>query len=178
MAEDITFTRIRITHHCLHFPYVNISMTDEVDTIIKEQANMPAAKIWETILGRKLEEKLLKMKADCEIDIIPIQVKEGIDTLAFTFKGVLDEVGKEIVKVAMDSTWKTNALGYELYGIVGKLNGQAIPLTFCFTASTNENVVHGAKDCLLCSVIKFVAERCPNIQFTLSDKDTMEINGF
>ncbi|KAF8871937.1 hypothetical protein CPB84DRAFT_1691780 [Gymnopilus junonius] len=58
MAEDITFARIRITHHCLHFPYVDISMTDEVDAIIKEQANMPAAKIWETILGRKLEGQL------------------------------------------------------------------------------------------------------------------------
>ncbi|KAF8871936.1 hypothetical protein CPB84DRAFT_1753800 [Gymnopilus junonius] len=58
------------------------------------------------------------MKADCKIDIIPIQVEEGIDALAFTFKGVLNEVRKEIVEVAMDSTWKTNALGYELYIII------------------------------------------------------------
>ena len=65
-----------------------------------------------------------------------------------------------------------------MFAIVGEFNGQAVPLVFCFTASTNGNATKGAKDRLLCSVIKYVAKRCPNIQFTLSDKDTTEINGF
>jgi hypothetical protein len=34
----------------------------------------------------------------------------------------------------------------------------------------------GAKDRMLRDVIKFVKEKCPNIKFTLSDKDVSEIN--
>lgn len=77
-----------------------------------------------------------------------------------------------------DMIGKTNAVGYELYGIVGELDGQAIPLGFCFTASTSGNAAPGAKDRLLRSVIRYISDRCPNIEFTLSDKDLTEINGF
>lgn len=73
---------------------------------------------------------------------------------------------------------KTNAAGYELYGLVGELNGQAVPLAFCFTASTDGTALDGAKDRLLRTVIRFVSNKCPNIDFTLSDKDLTEINGF
>jgi hypothetical protein len=84
----------------------------------------------------------------------------------------------KINKSANDVVGKTNAVGYELYGIVGELNGQAIPLGFCFTASTSGNAAPGAKDRLLRSVIRYISDRCPNIEFTLSDKDLTEINGF
>ena len=67
---------------------------------------------------------------------------------------------------------------YELYGLVGEINGQAIPLAFCFTASTDGNAPEGAKERLIRTVIRFVFHRCPNINFTLSDKDVSEINGF
>ena len=73
---------------------------------------------------------------------------------------------------------KTNAAGYELYGIVGELNGQAVPLAFCFTTSTDGTALDGAKDRLLRTVIRFISKKCPNIDFTLSDKDLTEINGF
>ncbi|KAF8884072.1 hypothetical protein CPB84DRAFT_1817005 [Gymnopilus junonius] len=199
---------IIITHHLSHWGYLDISITEDVEAIIKERVNMPASKIWEAILlegiqGQVTEKqvharwaslneeqwkmdddqvksaiKLLEKKEGHEIEIIPVQLEEGIDAVTFTFKGVLDVVGEEIVKVAMDSTWKTNAAGYELYGFIGELNGQAIPLAFCFTASTNGKAPEGAKDCLLHSVIKYIAKRCPNIEFTLSDKYTTEIDGF
>lgn len=72
---------------------------------------------------------------------------------------------------------KTNAAGYELYAIVGEIDGRAIPLAFCFTASDG-TALDGAKDRLLRTIIKFVSNKCPNIEFTLSDKDLTEINGF
>ncbi|KIM44631.1 hypothetical protein M413DRAFT_43043, partial [Hebeloma cylindrosporum] len=111
-----------------------------------------------------------------EVDIIPTVREDGIDAVAFAFKGVLEEIGEEIAEVAMDSTWKTNAAGYELYGIVSELNGRAVPLAFCFTASTDGTALDGAKDRLLRTVIRFMSEKCPNIKFTLSDKDLTEIN--
>ena len=39
-----------------------------------------------------------------KVDIIPIALEDGIDAVAFTFKGILEDVGKDIVEVAMDST--------------------------------------------------------------------------
>jgi hypothetical protein len=73
---------------------------------------------------------------------------------------------------------KTNALGYELFAIVGEANGQALPLAFAFTASTSQEAQPGAKDRMLQHVIKHIHEGCPNITYTLSDKDMSEINAF
>lgn len=72
---------------------------------------------------------------------------------------------------------KTNALGHEFFALVGEGNGQAIPMAFAFTASSGEAAV-SAKEHLLRDFIGWISERCPNITFTLSDKDTAEINAF
>jgi len=40
------------------------------------------------------------------VDIIPTVQEDGIDAVAFTFRGVLEDIGKEIAEVAMDSTCK------------------------------------------------------------------------
>jgi hypothetical protein len=129
-----------------------------------------------------------------KIDVIPILAEAGIDAIAFAFKDILEGYGEEVIEVAMDSTcqspissplhlirfWlgKTNAKGYELYGIVGEANGQALPLAFAFTASISTDVQPGAKDRMLQHVIKHIHKHCPNIAFTLSDKDLSEINAF
>ncbi|KDR77335.1 hypothetical protein GALMADRAFT_66460 [Galerina marginata CBS 339.88] len=199
---------VKITHHRPHSQYVDISLTDKVDAIIQSMINMPASKAWDSILAQReqgeltekqiyarwaqLNEekwrldddqalsatKLLQSKEGHEVEIIPTIREDGISAVAFTFKGILEDVGSDIVEVAMDSTWKTNAAGYELYGLVGELNGRAVPLAFCFTASTDGTALEGAKDRLLRTVIRFVAKKCANIKFTLSDKDLTEINGF
>ena len=51
--------------------------------------------------------KLLDSKQGREVDIIPTVREDGIDAIAFAFKGVLEEIGEEIVEVAMDSTCKS-----------------------------------------------------------------------
>lgn len=48
--------------------------------------------------------KLLKSMEGHKVNIIPVTLEDGIDAVAFTFKGVLEDVGKDIVEVAMDST--------------------------------------------------------------------------
>jgi MULE transposase domain len=130
------------------------------------------------------------------IDIIPVPAEDGISALAFAFRDALKLYGEQIIEVAMDSTCqayldscisqvlmilssgKTNALGYELYGIVGEANGQALPLAFAFTASIAGDAAPGTKDRMLQHVISHVHQHCPNIAFTLSDKDVSEINAF
>jgi hypothetical protein len=70
---------------------------------------------------------------------------------------------------------KTNAAAYELYAAVGEANGCSLPLAFIFTQTTAE-AEPNAKDRLLVQVLEWIKMRCPNIMFTLSDKDTSEIN--
>jgi hypothetical protein len=74
-------------------------------------------------------------------------------------------------------TGKTNALGFEFYALVGEANGQAIPIAFVFTTSMG-TAAPGAKNHMLQDFVGWISDRCPNITFTLSDKDTAEINAF
>jgi MULE transposase domain. len=75
------------------------------------------------------------------------------------------------------STGKTNALGYELYSVVAEVNGQGIPVAFIFTTSDG-TAEEGAKERMLQDLLEYLKKRCPNIMFTLSDKELSEINAF
>jgi hypothetical protein len=48
--------------------------------------------------------KLLELKNGHEVEVIPTDPEDGISSVSFTFKGVLEEVGEDIIEVAMDST--------------------------------------------------------------------------
>ncbi|KIM44632.1 hypothetical protein M413DRAFT_46879, partial [Hebeloma cylindrosporum] len=50
--------RIKITHHRPHCQYVDISLTDKVDNIIKTMIDMPASKAWDSILAQKEQGEL------------------------------------------------------------------------------------------------------------------------
>ena len=43
--RDTSLAGVVITHHRSHCPYVDISVTDKVESIIKEMINMPASKV-------------------------------------------------------------------------------------------------------------------------------------
>ena len=47
---------------------------------------------------------VLKRTKDLDIEIISVPTEDGILSLAFSFKNILEDYGKEIVKLAMDST--------------------------------------------------------------------------
>ncbi|KIK52109.1 hypothetical protein GYMLUDRAFT_111298, partial [Collybiopsis luxurians FD-317 M1] len=121
--------------------------------------------------------KLLKHLEGTKVEKIDITQRDGISAIAFAFKEILDDMGKTIDKILMDSTWKTNALGYELFAIVGEANGQAVPLAFMCITLTKEASA-GTKELVLRDFICWISHRCPNIKFTLTDKDIIEINGF
>lgn len=65
-------------------------------------------------------------------------------------------------------------MGYELYGFVAEANGEAMPVAFLFTTSTGEPA-EGAKTRMLCDILKYLNEHCPNIMFTLSDEEPADI---
>jgi len=48
--------------------------------------------------------KLLEKKEGHAVEIIPTIREDGINAIAFTFKGVLEDIGGDIIEVAMDST--------------------------------------------------------------------------
>ncbi|KAJ3720039.1 hypothetical protein C8R42DRAFT_549361, partial [Lentinula raphanica] len=198
--------RVHLAHKA-HPEYVSISISEADQKIIEEMRHHSPSKIWDHILKRdpdtELTEKqiqakwtrinkvhwhldkdqvtsalqLLQQSEKEKIEVIPITQREGASSIAFAFTEILDSVGNQIEEILMDSTWKTNALSYELFAIVGELNGQAIPLAFQLNTLTKA-ADDGVKELLLRDFIRWLARRCPNIKFTLSDKDITEINAF
>ena len=67
-------------------------------------------------------------------------------------------------------------MGYELYGIVGEVNGQALLLAFTFTCSTDGTATPGTKDRMLQKVLQHVDKYCPNIAAVHLDKDPTELS--
>lgn len=48
--------------------------------------------------------KVLERAEGIDVEIIPIRNEPGISTIAFGFKDILDDYGKEIKEIAMDLT--------------------------------------------------------------------------
>lgn len=48
--------------------------------------------------------KILEWLDGIDIDIIPIQPEDGMSTIVFGFREILDDYGKDIKEIAMDST--------------------------------------------------------------------------
>ncbi|KAJ7716732.1 hypothetical protein DFH07DRAFT_700087, partial [Mycena maculata] len=207
VREDDDTIGMRLTHHRAHCPYVDISIPKEIKQLIESMKNSPASAIWDHIMREnpsteltrkqvyaewaRVNESVWKLDSDQiksatkllervegeKIEIIPIEKQSGIDAVAFSFINILRDFGDQIEEVAMDSTWKTNALGHELYAIVGEANGQAIPTWFMFLGC-DASADTGAKELTLRHLIRHVDIYCKHIMFTGSDKDTVEISGF
>ena len=89
------------------------------------------------------------------VKILPITSKDGITYLCLG---------------------KTNATGYELYSFFSEANGQLLPLAFIFTKMTDRSAKSSAKQQIITEILAELSRCCPNIKFTLSDKDPSEIN--
>jgi hypothetical protein len=50
--------------------------------------------------------KVLKRIDNLDIEIIDLPTEDGISSLAFNFKDILEDYGDEIIEIAMDSTCK------------------------------------------------------------------------
>ncbi|KAJ7482135.1 hypothetical protein B0H11DRAFT_2157722 [Mycena galericulata] len=199
---------LRLTHHRAHAQYINISMDEEIKQVIEEMKNSTASAVWDRILREnpdteltqkqvyahwaRLNESVWKLDPDQvksatmllerldgeKIEIIPVQKEPGIEAISFSFINILRDFGDQIEEVAMDSTWKTNALGHELYGLVGEANGQSLPVSFMFIGNSDDSAETGGKERTLRHLIRHVGSHCKNIMFTGSDKETIEITGF
>ncbi|KAJ7440654.1 hypothetical protein B0H11DRAFT_1750566 [Mycena galericulata] len=200
--------RLRLTHHRAHSQYINISMDEEIKQVIEEMKNSTASAVWDRILREnpdteltqkqvyahwaRLNESVWKLDPDQvksatmllerldgeKIEIIPVQKEPGIEAISFSFINILRDFGDQIEEVAMDSTWKTNALGHELYGLVGEANGQSLPVSFMFIGNSDDSAETGSKERTFRHLIRHVGSHCKNIMFTGSDKETIEITGF
>ncbi|TDL17450.1 hypothetical protein BD410DRAFT_776119 [Rickenella mellea] len=208
VSDDMPDTvRVRIRHHSAHGKYTDIAIPDNIKELISQMSNSVPSQIWDRILQENPDTELTRKQIYAhwthinknkwrlhenqvesahavmkkfdgkDIEIIPVKEEKGIAVMAFGLKEILENYGHSIAEVAMDSTWKTNAVGHELYAAVGEANGRALPLAFVFTTSTGE-AAPNAKDRMLGDVLEWLAKRCPNIIFTLSDKDQSEINAF
>ncbi|KAG6904096.1 hypothetical protein DXG01_012660, partial [Tephrocybe rancida] len=53
--NDPSTVILRVTHYENHIPYTDISVSEKVDELIKSMSDLPATKIWDVILEKKLE---------------------------------------------------------------------------------------------------------------------------
>ncbi|KAJ7240933.1 hypothetical protein C8J57DRAFT_1561968, partial [Mycena rebaudengoi] len=197
--------RLRLQHHEPHLHYVEITINQKIKTLVESLKHESATNIWTHVLRENPETEItqkqiyalwsdlnegawrldddqvksaqmvLQKMEGTEVELIPINPEPGIHSITFGFKEILDGWAEKTEELAMDSTWKTNQAGYELYGFVGEAIGQAMPFAFMFTTSTSD-AAEGAKTRMLRDILKYMAQRCPNIMFTLSDKEVAEIN--
>ncbi|KAF7344983.1 SWIM-type domain-containing protein [Mycena venus] len=197
--------RLKLKHHQSHIHYVDISINKNIRDLVEGMKHDSATNIWTRVLAQnpgtevtqkqiyalwselnegewrldddqvKSAQMILQKMEGTEVEFIPIRSEPGIHSIAFAFKEVLDGWAKENEELAMDLTWRTNAAQYELYAFVGEANGQAMPFVFLFTVSTGD-AAEGAKTRMLGDVLKYMNKRCPDIMFTLSDKEPAEIS--
>lgn len=76
----------------------------------------------------------------------------------------------------IDLPVNTNAQRYEISALIGEANGQGIPLGFILHVSTDGTAVEGAKERALDDFLRYFAQKCPRVKFTLSDKEISEVN--
>ncbi|KZT21979.1 hypothetical protein NEOLEDRAFT_1150272 [Neolentinus lepideus HHB14362 ss-1] len=122
--------------------------------------------------------KVLEAANGEEAEIIDVTWEKGITVMAFALKELVAIFGAETAELAMDSTWKTNAVAYELYAIVSEANCQALPMGFVLTAMTDGSATKGAKERMLTETLQWFKKHCSNVKFTLSDKDWSKIQAF
>ncbi|KAJ7755629.1 hypothetical protein DFH07DRAFT_742930 [Mycena maculata] len=208
VVEGEVTLSIRLTHHQAHCQYVDISIDNDTKKLIEAMKDSPASAIWDHIMREypsteitrkqvyahwaRVNESVWKLHPNQvksatmlleqwdgeRIEILPVEKEPGIDAISFSFINILREFGDSIEEVVMDSTWKTNALGHELYAMVGEANGQAIPISFMFMGNSDDSAETGGKECTLHHLVRHVGGHCKRIMFTGSDKDTVEINSF
>jgi len=58
---------------------------------------------------------------------------------------------------------------------MGEANGQGIPMGFFLHVSTDGSATENAKERALDDFLAYYAKACPNIKFTLSDKELGEV---
>ncbi|THH12617.1 hypothetical protein EW146_g7526 [Bondarzewia mesenterica] len=114
--------------------------------------------------------------AQYRVEPITLVPEEGLIALAFLLPGMIDKWKHCLREIAMDSAWNTNGSRYEVYVLLGEVQGFGLPLGYLLIQSNA--ATHGAKENLLRQLLRHVRKKKIKPSFTLSDKDFAEINAF
>ncbi|CAK5275102.1 unnamed protein product [Mycena citricolor] len=128
-----------------------------------------------------LLEKLCSERPECamlERIRLPNDPVDGYSAFAFSLPALIRKWGGCVKEVQLDSTFKTNKIGYECFAILGEVFGSGVSLGFLLIKS-NGNPKLGAKEAYIQVLLRNITEHweISPIQ-TLSDKDITEINAF
>ncbi|THH03045.1 hypothetical protein EW146_g10517, partial [Bondarzewia mesenterica] len=112
--------------------------------------------------------------AQYRVEPITLVPEEGLIALAFLLLGMIDKWKHCLREIAIDSAWNTNGSRYEVYVLLGEVQGSGLPLGYLLIQSNA--ATHGAKENLLRQLLRHVRKKKIKPSFTLSDKDFAEIN--
>ncbi|TFK47321.1 hypothetical protein OE88DRAFT_1636709 [Heliocybe sulcata] len=201
---DTRLAHVHMTHDLAHTHVTDISLSSEILELIDEMRNQTASDIYDVILERypktqvsqkqvyarwsHINESLWRLHNDevtstrmlleaiegIVVENIPVVEVEGRSVIAYAFRDIVEGWAHKTAELALDSTFKTNAAGYELFAIIAEAHGQSLALGLLFTKGIGESEA-GSKEKILVEVLTWYKQHAPNVKFTLSDKDT-EIN--
>ncbi|CAK5273380.1 unnamed protein product [Mycena citricolor] len=128
--------------------------------------------------ARFLIEKLCAERPDSAVlehIELPDDPDDGYTAFAFGLPSLIKKWGGCVLELQLDSTFKTNKVGYECFAILGEVFGSGLPLAFLLIKS-NGSPKPGSKERYLQALIRHISEtwEVKPIQ-TLSDKDITEI---
>ncbi|KAM6491726.1 hypothetical protein JOM56_012766 [Amanita muscaria] len=111
-----------------------------------------------------------------QVEPITLPDVPGFTAIAFSLPNVLQKWGGQLREFSLDSAWKTNKSGYEVYALLGEIYGSGSPLGYLLLKSSGEGVA-GGKEKYITSLLSYFKTQW-NVKplFTLTDKDLSEIN--
>ena len=110
---------------------------------------------------------------NCEL----IMEKNTSDIVAIAFSTPILKYAQQIEEAHVDATYKTAKGRFELYGVVGEINGSGFPLAYCLMdtsrhSGNNESI----RTQLLIEFFQALRNRSLIPKFIFTDKDFAEIN--
>ncbi|KIJ32252.1 hypothetical protein M422DRAFT_265902 [Sphaerobolus stellatus SS14] len=195
---------IRLNHHLCHVPYYEVTLPEEVQAEIRENIwAVPSAiaskirsthpnitsqqvyRAWATFsetLWRpddnqldSARQLLEELKAASEVDVFELEVAPGVTALGWGLKNIASRLKDQIVEVALDATYNTNAKDLELYCCMGEYDNAGFPLAYCLL-TTASSITPGKRKITLTSFLEALKNSYNvNPRFVHTDKDIAEI---
>ncbi|THU89691.1 hypothetical protein K435DRAFT_760822 [Dendrothele bispora CBS 962.96] len=158
-----TLISIHFHHEKHHIPYYDVSMPQRVTDIIHEnmghctpnnlvpliQAEFPnitSAQVYSAWI--KLSEELWKHAENPlesakqlleelrdEVEVVHTKVADGVEQLCWVLKKITGPLGKGVVEVALDATYRTNSAHLELYCVMAEDDNTGFPLSYCLLST-------------------------------------------
>ncbi|THV07112.1 hypothetical protein K435DRAFT_825684 [Dendrothele bispora CBS 962.96] len=110
-----------------------------------------------------------------EVEVVHTKVADGVEQLCWVLKKITGPLGKGVVEVALDATYRTNSAHLELYCVMAEDDNAGFPLSYCLL-STATSIEQRKRTKALCRWVRKLRDQWDvHPEFVHIDKDMAEI---